>query len=46
METPDDFMKFMITDAEKSRPEQKASKPKAKKNKQGGKTPGRYFESP
>ena len=39
----DDFIKFMITDAEKSRPEQKPSEPKAKK-KQGGKTAGRYFE--
>ena len=43
---PDDFMKFMIKDAEKSRPEQKPSEPKAKKNKQKGKTAGRYFESP
>ena len=43
---PDDFIKFMITDAEKSRTEQKPSTPKAKKNNQGGKTAGRYFESP
>ena len=28
---PDDFIKFMITDAEKSRLEQKPSEPKAKK---------------
>ena len=31
---PDNFIKFMITDAEKSRPEQKSSEPKAKKNKE------------
>ena len=37
---PDDFLK-------KSRPEQKPSEPKAnQKNNQGGKTAGRYFESP
>ena len=31
---PDDFIKVMITDAEKSRPERKTSEPKAKKNKE------------
>ena len=44
---PDNLIKFTITDAEKSRPKQKPLEPKAKKkNKQGGKTAGRYFESP
>ena len=42
---PEDLIKFLITDAEKSRFEEKPSEPKAKK-KQGGKTAGRYFESP
>ena len=42
---PDDFIKFMITDAEKFR-SKKTLRAQGQKNKQGGKTAGRFLESP